>query len=806
MSNGNQGGGNKPPSRPPAPRLNDVRPSEHRTGPPTRSGRTAHTGGQPPRQGPPVQHYPPRYANPQGHGAARQGQRSALASVLLYGAAGLAVLFVAAAALLFVAPPTDLIRREAIDAVKRQTGRDLAIRGPARLTFYPSLGVSLDDVSLSPPPGMDGPPMATIARLDVAVDLMSLVSRRIEVKKLVLTRPRFELRIDGAGRKSWEFAAARTGAAHLRLAAVLNRDGVSSMSDAAGIVVADARVFAAAAASPGKSLSLEELRLENIRVVDGELSFSDDRSRASWRVASIDAEFASAGMRNPLTAKGDLDWQGETVNFDGSVSTVASLLKEERARVVMNARSRPLSGTYDGTLDLDGGGRLDGDLNATSPSARALAQWLGKPLPPNEGFGPLSVAGRLKTTEGLVTLDGATISLDGNRATGSIAATTGGTRPHVKADLRITELNLNPYLNGTSTAAGPRSSPAASQTVTPAANQGSGDAPPRTGEPRSIEDLLRDTTGPRVKGYTARTGWSDEPFDTSLLTLVDTDAKLAVGKLLVREVTIGQSDVVLALKGGTGKATFERVSLYEGNGRGVVNIEAAGPTPKLGANLVIENVAAAPLLHDAAAIDWLSGTGRVTIAVTAAGITQRQLVGSLSGRVETLFTHGAIKGFNVAKTLRGLGQGKLTGLSATDSEKTDFSELSATFNIADGIATNQDLKLASPLLRVSGSGQIMMPDRQVDYVVRPKVVSDLSGQGGNFDLSGLEVPINITGAWEDPKYAADLSKVDVGQATKAVEQIGKSLKGKSAGEIVDDLFGKDSKQGQQAKKLLEKFF
>ncbi len=114
--------------------------------------------------------------------------------------------------------------------------------------------------------------------------------------------------------------------------------------------------------------------------------------------------------------------------------------------------------------------------------------------------------------------------------------------------------------------------------------------------------------------------------------------------------------------------------------------------------------------------------------------------------------------------------------------------------------------MQSPLLRITGNGTIMLPDRRVDYTLNPKLVGDLSGQGGNTAISGLQIPIRIVGPWDRPDIAPDLSKIDANQAAQAVEQIGKRLKGKNPDEMADELFGKDTKESQKAKKFLDKFF
>jgi AsmA protein len=117
------------------------------------------------------------------------------------------------------------------------------------------------------------------------------------------------------------------------------------------------------------------------------------------------------------------------------------------------------------------------------------------------------------------------------------------------------------------------------------------------------------------------------------------------------------------------------------------------------------------------------------------------------------------------------------------------------------------LKLASPLLRASGAGTVDLPQRILDYTLRPKLVASLSGQGGASDLGGLEIPVHFTGPWDHPDIAPDIAgALNNPKAMEAVKEIGKELKGKNAGEVVDDLFGKgENGEPSKAQKLLKKF-
>ena len=69
--------------------------------------------------------------------------------MLLYGVLGLMAMAAGALAITLFALPAGFVRDRIVIAVKEQTGRDLVIAGPASFTVFPSIGLSLEDVSLT---------------------------------------------------------------------------------------------------------------------------------------------------------------------------------------------------------------------------------------------------------------------------------------------------------------------------------------------------------------------------------------------------------------------------------------------------------------------------------------------------------------------------------------------------------------------------------------------------------------------------------------------------------------------------------
>ena len=132
------------------------------------------------------------------------------------------------------------------------------------------------------------------------------------------------------------------------------------------------------------------------------------------------------------------------------------------------------------------------------------------------------------------------------------------------------------------------------------------------------------------------------------------------------------------------------------------------------------------------------------------------MVQSLNGTSNVAVSDGAVIGFDLGGAMNELSEGSIPSFASDPSKKTDFRRLDGTFVIANGIATNNDLKLDSQHLHASGAGTVDLPQRSLDYTVRPKLVANLGGDGGEANAAGIEVPVHITGSWEKPDISPDI--------------------------------------------------
>jgi AsmA protein len=185
-----------------------------------------------------------------------------------------------------------------------------------------------------------------------------------------------------------------------------------------------------------------------------------------------------------------------------------------------------------------------------------------------------------------------------------------------------------------------------------------------------------------------------------------------------------------------------------------------------------------PLMKDALNKDLLEGRGNVRLDITTGGSTVNGLKKNLDGSGAIMLRDGAFKGINIGAKLRQaqalLGRGGTETQLTSASEKTDFTELTASFTINNGIATSNDLDVKSPLLRISGAGQVDIPASTLDYTVRAMVVNTATGQEGKelAQLRGVTIPVKLSGPFDKLSYSIDwTSAAQEALKSRAAEQL-----------------------------------
>ncbi|HVO05205.1 MAG TPA: AsmA family protein, partial [Burkholderiaceae bacterium] len=551
--------------------------------------------------------------------------------------------------------------------------------------------------------------------LKLAFDGDTTVALDLERGAFALRAMKLEVRLDGAnvqdarlhatGALAWDGTALRAGPLNL----ALEQARVGDLALGASSIGARQLLFDPA----GQRLELDALKVALAGRHGADLPFE---LALDWPQLAVDARsLKGSALSGQLKTTGPVALTGGFRSGAPSGRFDALRLPGLALTLQGSLPSRKIDAVLRSDLVLNAG------RGAAALEPLDLKATLAEP-----GLQPLQLAVRGKanadTKSAGWTIDG---SLNANRFESSGQASFGSGVPTVKAQARFDSLDLNKLL--------------AAHKPGAAATAPAGPAP------------------------------ADAPVSLDGLRAVNGQFSVAAGALAFRQYRV--DDVKLEATLDNGLLRIPRLAGRAWGGRVDASGSAEAGSRRIAVKLAADGVDVNALLKNVAGKDLLEGTGRVNADLQTAGATVGALRSALAGTVALQVRDGAVKGINLARTLRQAKAAlamKADAISqASASEKTDFSELSASARIANGVATSDDLDVKSPFLRIGGAGRFDIGRGTIDYTARATVIGSPAGQDGAdlAALKGVTVPVHLSGPFDAIGWKVQWS----GVAAQAIE-------------------------------------
>ncbi|WP_330541394.1 AsmA family protein [Aeromonas hydrophila] len=667
---------------------------------------------------------------------------------IIYILLGLALAAVVAIAALVSLIDPNQFKPQLVEQVRKSTGRELVIQGDIGWRFWPSLGLSLEQVALRNPAGFAEPDLVRFTRGEASVGLLPLLSHKLEIGKVTLS------------------------GAHLFIQT--KADGSSNLSDllkASTEPKGEATTTEPAATTPPPASDKQpwQISLQGVELQQASALLQDDRSGTVSRLEQLDLNLGQLAVDQwvPVTlaakgAQGELafDLKGSAqlklapdasrnelkdVALAGSLSEPtqrldAFSLKADRLALgqwssltlslqgAQGAADKPtLAGTLEGTLKA----RLDENRQLLEISDAVLAAKLsGDALPRPQMQVKLAGFARAELGKQAVTLSNLVMGVDEALLSGNGSVQLGAV-PKVAFDLKGEKLDLDSWLG----------QPAKAAPAT--ATSGAG--------------ALAQTTVPAAQALSTA-----EP-DLTVLKTVDLAGRLQLGSLRLKGLDLSAVDLQLALAGG--QLTLKQFSAGVAGGQVTASgvLDTRQQPARYQVHKRVQGVDVRPLLQTLAQTDLLEGKGDLEVEAQGAGLSEQALRSRMQGKVNLRLSDGALHGINLAEMIRE-ARATLTGKGADqvkEVRKTDFSALTASFQIADGVARSDDIQLFAPALRVKGQGQTALVPETLDFLFLTSVVESSKGQGGKSvdELKDITIPVRIGGHWQAPSYRLDVKEL-----------------------------------------------
>lgn len=689
----------------------------------------------------------------------------------LFGLILVLVLLVVAAIVVLpmVIDPNDY-KPQIVAKAKESLGRDLAIEQDLRLSVFPWLGLETGGVKVGNAAGFAKQPFAEIDQLGLKVKLMPLLSRRVEVDTLVLKGLRLNLEKDAKGKTNWDDLAKADEEKPEASAPSGNDDAAPVSLSVQGIQIEDARV------SWDDRQAGEKYVLDGVRVVTGALApgatvpveagvtFSSSKPKMTLQAdleASVSSNdelsvFRVAGLVLKLDAKGEGLPQGGaklTLKTDIEADTKAETLRLDKLEI--SGPAMAAKGEL-AVSALHTKPALKGRLSIAETNPKTLASMFASAIETTDPAALTRLSGDvgIAFADGALKLDPLQVRLDESVLNGHVhLPSLAG--PTIRTKLELDQIDLDRYM------------------------------PPATDAP--------DEAAGKDKPADAAAG---DPF--AALRTLDLIGEFKIGKLTISKAKMSNVSAKVVSKKGVLSVDPMAANLYDGKFGGSLELNASGKRPKVKLRNQLTGIQIGPLLKDVADEDRLSGRGELHADVSIVGLQEKQIRRSLNGTSRFAFTDGALKGVNIAQLIRdgsaalGLGGGKQdTGTPG----QTDFTELTGSLTMTDGLVSNRDLAAKSPLLRIDGKGDVDLRKDTIDYLITTELVGSLEGQGGKSrdQLSGVPIPVRVTGSLSNPSYRPDLeaalSAKTKAQLEEKKEEVRKKVEEKASKELGGALKG-----------------
>ncbi len=627
--------------------------------------------------------------------------------------------------------------------VKDQTGRELKIDGDLSLSYFPWIGIEIGKVDLGNAPGFGPQPFAQVTKAGIKVQLLPLLHKELVMDKVIL---------DG-----------------LQLNLARNEKGVSNWEDLSK-PAPESKPSEPAPGGGGPGLA--RFDISGVDVSNSNLEWDDRQSGSHLAIRNLNLTTGHLGGGNPVPVSLKFDFlqdpKAPPRHFDLDAKVDLNL---DQGTLAVNDLHGDFAGLIDLKAQVHGQGLNDkpqftGHIELGEFVPRKVLKELDVQPPQTADetvLGKASLASDFKATTDSVSLTGLVAALDDTKLQGQFAVENFATAA-MRFDLSVDEIDVDRYLPPADT------SPAQDKTA-PAPASKSSDA---QATPQAEPDVL--------------------PVET--LRGLNLNGTLKIGKLKAYNLRSEQIALKVTANKGDVRISPASAKLYGGTYSGDTHIDARGKQPVISVDEKLAGVQAQPLFKDAADSDLISGTANLSAKLNTTGAKMSQIKRGLNGDIAMAFENGSVKGINIPQMIRKASaavQGQTA--PADEPQQTDFTALTGTAKVQNGVVNNQDLNLKSPLLRVDGSGTADLVKEQLDYTVKAVIVASLQGQGGaTLDkLKGVPIPVHIGGSFADPKF-----KVDVAQALteeqkqrleKKVDEQKDKLREKAQDQLKDKLPG-----------------
>jgi AsmA protein len=672
----------------------------------------------------------------------------------------LLILVASAAILLSTMVNSDWLKNQISQYVKSTTGRDLIIKGTLHASFWPRLGVTVDDVSLSNPAGFSGENFLFAHKLTISAELMPLLHRQLTVNRATLNDAVINLQKNSQGQTNWSFKPSQKKSSLANQTTATHNTEKSMQFDIAALALAHTTIHYSDAQTR------QNLSLENVNITADNLSsdqpfplrgdftyITEQKSKTAIKLDSLalyDSTTALITLNNidlrlkptnfpAIAIKGDIK-----ANLNTSAIKISPLTLE-----MANLRfTGELSGSH-----LRDNPQLSGHVSTNTFNLSKLLASTAKPLhlKNKNSLTHVQLNADLQMSAQKISLNTVDANVDGQKLRGHLDYTLSPIS-HLSFALNSNQLILEDYLSSSASSESEHDKKAA-------------------GENRSGSLV--------VDGAISLQGLS---YDVYRFSRVKTTLKYAANRLDLQSFSAG---------------------IFGGSTAGAISINWNGNATAFSLQQRMSGIRVEEMLRTLTGTSKLTGNASLNINVNGSGNSGDTIKRTLSGTASFNVSNGIIAGTDIDyKIDQAISKYTQRAARVSDRGHSPFTHLSGSAHFSNGTSTNPDLELLTPALRIQAEGTHNLLSDKINYqltcrLLQPQEINaEYLGTKINADLANYDIPAKIGCTLANPCVNVDMVGVMKILAVEGVKAVAKTAMKKellkhvdpNLGNVLDNLF------------------
>ena len=657
--------------------------------------------------------------------------------IILSVIAGLLLLIVMSLFLAYFFIDPNNYKPEIAAVVKEKTGKDLNLIGELKLSVFPWLGISTGPITLSNTTGFQDQDFATLAGSEIKLNLLPLLSQKIDVSRIVLKDLVINLEKNTQGVNSWDsLAPVKTP-----VSASINNNEEQLAVDSLAVLAVGGITIENAQINWRDQTTAKQLFFKDINATADSFSFDKPVAlQLSGLIIKPDSHYKAAiefnaqlivseQMESFVVNNSELQ---ATVSPENTADkalkvsiAVANVLLDKPAQTIKVSGVKLVAGDIVVSADLSGA-HLDDQFTIQGPvilspfNPREVMTSLSIKIPAlqdKQALTQSSLRFNLSATDHAIDLQELSLNLDNSQIKGS-AQLLSFVEPVIVINLAGDQLDVDRYL------------------------------PPVKNH--SVSKLLSPFAVMALTTYAL-------PVD--LLSKLSVESQLNLASLKLNGLTLNDFQLNLNASHGLIKAQQSAKGFYQGAYSGHLSVDLHdGPKALLALDEKITQVNVESLLKDSKSKVQMTGLVDASLQLKGQGQTIDELKSSVNGDIHFSFKDTEIKGFNLQTILdRAHVSSDVMDSAQAKQELTRFSTLSGSSVLANGIIHNDDLVATTTTLHIKGKGTIDLNTEQLDYKLQAQLIKAAATPTSVEQLYDTPISMAVTGSFSKPSYALDVS-------------------------------------------------